>query len=226
MLTRTACACNITSTWKRQSFTATVIIWEIPLKIKSYNLIENCRWNFQLFTMLRSPESSVYFKVGEARTRLKSQNENTYQYNGACTMQIYGWLILFTGYNQLSTSSAWICLIQSHLHMLEEGRIIEGDRCANRANTHCLTCGESSIALTVAILWTRLVVVSQGNQLGIINCKGTETFAKEPKLANLLWELKKVHWFLSYVCNGKFAAFWVLFCRINCKWVLFPSIDL
>ena len=50
---------------------------------------------------------------------------------------------------------------------------------------------------------------------GIINCKGTETFAKEPKSAKLLWELKptpcrtteEVHWLLSHVCNGKFAAF-------------------
>ena len=42
---------------------------------------------------------------------------------------------------------------------------------------------------------------------GIINCEGTETFAKKPKLAKLLPELKptpvsynkKVHWFLSHV---------------------------
>ena len=37
--------------------------------------------------------------------------------------------------------------------------------------------------------------------------------------------IKKVHWFLSYVCKCKFAACWVLSCRITCKWVLFPSID-
>ena len=70
---------------------------------------------------------------------------------------------------------------------------------------------------------------------GIINCKGTETFAEEPKLAKLLQGLKptlvscnkkKVHWFLSHVCNNKFAAFWGLFCEITCKWVLFPTIDL
>ena len=46
---------------------------------------------------------------------------------------------------------------------------------------------------------------------------GMETFAKEPELLKLLRELKstpvrryknkKVHWFLSYVCNRKFAAF-------------------
>ena len=61
--------------------------------------------------------------------------------------------------------------------------------------------------------------------------KGTETFAKELKLAKLLQELKptpglnnkKVQWFFSYVCNGKFAAFWLLFCKITCKWVLFSN---
>ena len=37
---------------------------------------------------------------------------------------------------------------------------------------------------------------------------------------------KKVDWFLSHVCNGKFAAFWVLICEITCKWVLFPTMDL
>ena len=35
---------------------------------------------------------------------------------------------------------------------------------------------------------------------------------------------KKVHWFFSYVCNGKFAVCWVLCCRITCKRVLFPGI--
>ena len=56
-----------------------------------------------------------------------------------------------------------------------------------------------------------------------------ETFAKEPKLAKLFRELKptlvsnkkKVHWFSPHGCNGKFAVFWVLFCGITCKWVLF-----
>ena len=28
---------------------------------------------------------------------------------------------------------------------------------------------------------------------------------------------KKVHWFFSYVCNGKFSVFWVLYCGITCK---------
>ena len=37
--------------------------------------------------------------------------------------------------------------------------------------------------------------------------------------------IKKVHWFLSYVCNGKFAVCWVLCCGITARWVLFPSID-
>ena len=48
---------------------------------------------------------------------------------------------------------------------------------------------------------------------------GTETFAKESKLAKLLRELKptlvscnkKIHWFLLYVCNGKFAVLGVFF---------------
>ena len=69
---------------------------------------------------------------------------------------------------------------------------------------------------------------------GIKNCKRTETFAKEPKLAKLLRGLsrrsrrttRKLHWFFSHVCNCKFAAFWVLFCGVTCKWVLFPIIDL
>ena len=68
---------------------------------------------------------------------------------------------------------------------------------------------------------------------GIIDCEGTETFAKEPKLAKLLGMLKptpvsyneKFHCFFSYVCNGKFVVFWVLFCGITCKWVLFPTIN-
>ena len=60
-----------------------------------------------------------------------------------------------------------------------------------------------------------------------------KTFAKEPKLAKLLRELKstpamynkKVHRLFSHVCNGKFAVFLVLCCEITGKWVLFPSID-
>ena len=54
---------------------------------------------------------------------------------------------------------------------------------------------------------------------GIINCKEMETFAKEPKLAKALRELKStlvsynknVRWFLSHGCNGKRAAFWMFF---------------
>ena len=64
---------------------------------------------------------------------------------------------------------------------------------------------------------------------GIIDPTETEYFAKEPKLAKLLRELKstpvlynkKARWFFSHVCNEKFAVFWVLCCGINCKWVLF-----
>ena len=56
-----------------------------------------------------------------------------------------------------------------------------------------------------------------------------ENFCKGTKLAKLLRRLKltikKVHWFLSRVCNGKFAVFWVLCYGITCKWPLFPSID-
>ena len=40
------------------------------------------------------------------------------------------------------------------------------------------------------------------------------------------YTIKEVHWFFSYVCNGKFAVFWVLCCGITCKWVLLPTIDL
>ena len=55
-------------------------------------------------------------------------------------------------------------------------------------------------------------------QQGIIALTGMETFAKEPKFAKLLRELKstschtikRVRWFSSHVCNGKFAVFWVL----------------
>ena len=61
-----------------------------------------------------------------------------------------------------------------------------------------------------------------------------ETFAKESELAKLLQRLKstpelnnkKVHWFFSYVCNGKFAVFWVLYCGITAKRALFRTIDL
>ena len=57
---------------------------------------------------------------------------------------------------------------------------------------------------------------------GIINCKETETFTKKPKLAKLLRGLKptlvsyneKSPLVLLRVSNGKFSAFWVLFCGI------------
>ena len=51
---------------------------------------------------------------------------------------------------------------------------------------------------------------------GIIDLTETETFVKDPKLANLLRELKstpmscnekKKCWFFLQVCNGKFAVF-------------------
>ena len=53
---------------------------------------------------------------------------------------------------------------------------------------------------------------------GIIEWTGTETFAKEPKLARLLRVLEstpvmynnKSYWFFPHVCNGKFSEFWVL----------------
>ena len=61
-----------------------------------------------------------------------------------------------------------------------------------------------------------------------------ETFAKEPEFAKLLRRLKSVPafnnkkslLFFLYVCKGKFAVFWVLYCGITCKWVLFSTIDL
>ena len=64
---------------------------------------------------------------------------------------------------------------------------------------------------------------------GIIDPKGTETFAKEPVLAKLLGQLKltavsykkkKERGFFSHIYNGKFAVFLVLCCGITCKWVL------
>ena len=68
----------------------------------------------------------------------------------------------------------------------------------------------------------------------IIDPTGTETSAKKPKIVKLLRELKstpvshnkKVHWFFSHVCNGKFAVLQLLCCGMTCKWVLFPTIDL
>ena len=64
--------------------------------------------------------------------------------------------------------------------------------------------------LTLAVQY-----LHQGN----INCKGTVTFANEPKLEKLLRELKPMpdlyYKKMSHVCNGKFAAFWVLFLRDN-----------
>ena len=53
------------------------------------------------------------------------------------------------------------------------------------------------------------------NIQGIMHSTETETFAKEPKLVQLLRELKsppalcnkKVYWFFLYVCSAKFAAF-------------------
>ena len=72
------------------------------------------------------------------------------------------------------------------------------------------------------VMERQLSIVNLFSQ-GIIDWTGTETFAREPKLAKLLRELKwvpvlhnkKVHWFLSHVCNGKFAVFRVLFCGIT-----------
>ena len=55
----------------------------------------------------------------------------------------------------------------------------------------------------------------------IIDSTGAETFAKEPKLAKSLRELKltpvwyhkKVHWLFR---NPQFVAFWMLCCRTIC----------
>ena len=49
-------------------------------------------------------------------------------------------------------------------------------------------------------------------QQEIIDYTGMEAFAKEPKFGKVLRELTswcylKIHWFLSFVCNSKFAAF-------------------
>ena len=78
-------------------------------------------------------------------------------------------------------------------------------------------CYESSCLLlfTLCILWVdNSKWVIQCAQ-GIIDSTGTVTFAKEPKLAKLLRELKftpvsynkKVRWFFSHVCKGEFAVF-------------------
>ena len=64
---------------------------------------------------------------------------------------------------------------------------------------------------------------------GIINMNRNGDFCKGTELAKLLQRLKstlelnnkKVHWFFSYVCNGKSAVFWVLCCGITCKRALF-----
>ena len=57
---------------------------------------------------------------------------------------------------------------------------------------------------------------------GIIKCKGMETFAKKPKLAKLLRELKPMP-----VRYNKES--WLVFCRMSvltCTRVLFPTIDI
>ena len=51
-------------------------------------------------------------------------------------------------------------------------------------------------------------------------CKGAK-FLRRLKSTPVLNNKKSL-----YVCNGKFAVFWGLYCGITCKWVLFPTIDL
>ena len=58
-------------------------------------------------------------------------------------------------------------------------------------------------------------------------CKGTyisKVIAKT-KVDSRVDKQKKFTFFL-YVCNGKFAVFWVLCCGIICKGALFHTIDL
>ena len=57
-------------------------------------------------------------------------------------------------------------------------------------------------------------------------CKGTlvSKIVAEAKVDTRV-ENSKVHWFFSYVCNGKFAVLLVLWIGITARWVLFPSID-
>ena len=60
-----------------------------------------------------------------------------------------------------------------------------------------------------------------------------ETFAKEAKLVGLFRELQstpvryhqKVHWFFSYACNAKFAAFWCFAAEQHVDGCFFANID-
>ena len=67
----------------------------------------------------------------------------------------------------------------------------------------------------------------------IMDSTGMDIYANEPNLEKFLRKLKptpvrsheKTPLLISYVCNHKFVMFWLLCCRITCKWVLFLNID-
>ena len=94
----------------------------------------------------------------------------------------------------------------------------------------CLyVCGSCGTSLSTYVLFIAECHNSHKIPLtkqGIINmnrngnfCKGTwvsEVIA-ETKVRRPCWTMKKVHWFFSHVCNGKFSVFWVLCCGITCK---------
>ena len=68
---------------------------------------------------------------------------------------------------------------------------------------------------------------------GIIDPTEAKTFAKEPKLAKLLWEQKSTPFAVSLRKPNGFSrmsvtASWLCLgalLRDTCKWVLFPGID-
>ena len=70
-----------------------------------------------------------------------------------------------------------------------------------------------SIGSEVLSISSSLPCSETSKGIGFLNRNGN--FCKKPQVGKLLRELKsapmcvikKVHWFLSYVCNRKFAAF-------------------
>ena len=85
------------------------------------------------------------------------------------------------------------------------------------------SCWSKSIPLIVNCYPLQL---AQGIIIIIMNRNGK--FCKGTWVSKIIAETKvdarieqKIHWFFSYVCNGKFAMFWVLYCEITCEWVLF-----
>ena len=96
-------------------------------------------------------------------------------------------------------------------------------QCVKKSPINILYCptapNTQQIAGTDVLSYEKVSVLVQSSvpcsAQGIIDPTGTETFAKELMLATILRKLKpmlvscekKVHWFLSYVRNPKFAVF-------------------